>query len=770
MILHNLIIAVRNILKYKTQNFVSLIGLAIGLAAFSLAGMWLKYELTYDIHWPESERTYVMLGKSKYETRYSEYTPIPLAEYMKRQIPEVEEACCLDFSYIYVEGSLTGVTCVDSILLAMFPIHIIDGSPDFYRYEKQYALSESMAMKMFGTLDIIGKKLKEGGETKGIVTTIFEDPEGHSNFKWQILGGHLPFIPYTYQDSQGVTHTTSPWNSRTVSTLIRFHKNADIGKAIKKLNEALSKEEEKGQNDDYNCIRLTEFKYREGQFYDVRMEHVRIFCLIGGLIVLAALLNHLILYTIRIRIRMREMILRKVHGASGASLTITLLTELFVLLVMAYLVGMMILELMLPAFRELSGIKESLSFFYGEGTLFMMLILLLSVFISWIILHVQCQHSLQAGLRKSHTFLMRKIGLVLQLVISIVFMFCSVVMTKQLHHLIHSSDTGFTNSQIGFVNNAINGVGPTEYQEFYQHMKQLPYIKPHAIHDLPFNGGIGMTIFQWTDMQEGATPINTYKGYINQDIYELFGLQLLAGSVTDTYDSVIINESAAKALGWQTEEVPGKFINNLPVAGVIKDLHLHPIEPVFPTIYFTAPKEGAIRSIVFTYEEEFEDVYKKLKEHFDKVMPNVHFAASTPAIWIKEKLESERALLKLLIIASIVSVLISLFGIFSMVNLSCEYRRKEMALRKIHGAKVKDIAGLFAKEYGFILILSTIVAFPIGYAIMKPEMETYVIQTNISIWIYLSIFGIIVILTLLCVGFRIWRTANENPADVVKSE
>ena len=137
---------------------------------------------------------------------------------------------------------------------------------------------------------------------------------------------------------------------------------------------------------------------------------------------------------------------------------------------------------------------------------------------------------------------------------------------------------------------------------------------------------------------------------------------------------------------------------------------------------------------------------------------------------IEKALQSERMLLKLLGIASGICVLITLFGIFSMVNLSCERRRKEIALRKIHGANIKDIVALFVKEYGILLALSAAIAFLVGYAVMNIWLQYYVIQTSIPWWIYASILTSIILLIALCVGYRIWKAANENPADVVKSE
>ena len=164
-----------------------------------------------------------------------------------------------------------------------------------------------------------------------------------------------------------------------------------------------------------------------------------------------------------------------------------------------------------------------------------------------------------------------------------------------------------------------------------------------------------------------------------------------------------------------------------------------------------------------------------VRAHLQRAFPHadtryMHMGFYTIEEEIEKALQSERVLMKLLGIASGVCIFITLFGIFSMVSLTCERRRKEMAIRKVHGAKIRDIIGLFAKEYGILLLVSAAVAFSVGYAVMKQWLQTYVIQTTISWWIYVAILAAVTLMIVLCVGYRVWKAANENPADVVKSE
>ena len=117
-----------------------------------------------------------------------------------------------------------------------------------------------------------------------------------------------------------------------------------------------------------------------------------------------------------------------------------------------------------------------------------------------------------------------------------------------------------------------------------------------------------------------------------------------------------------------------------------------------------------------------------------------------------------------------VCILISIFGIYSLVTLTCEQRRKEIAIRKVNGATIKDIFSMFFKEYLLLLGIASLIAFPTSYAIMKQWLETYNRQTEIG-WIpFIGIFLVIAMVVILSISWRVWKAANENPADVVKSE
>lgn len=133
-------------------------------------------------------------------------------------------------------------------------------------------------------------------------------------------------------------------------------------------------------------------------------------------------------------------------------------------------------------------------------------------------------------------------------------------------------------------------------------------------------------------------------------------------------------------------------------------------------------------------------------------------------------LRSENALHKLLEFASMICIIISVFGIYSLVTLTCEQRRKEIAIRKVNGATVETIIRMFLKEYLLLLVAASIIAFPISYLIMKKWIEGYNRQVEMGCFPFISIFAGIALIIIFSIARRVWKAANENPAEVIKNE
>jgi ABC-type antimicrobial peptide transport system permease subunit len=163
----------------------------------------------------------------------------------------------------------------------------------------------------------------------------------------------------------------------------------------------------------------------------------------------------------------------------------------------------------------------------------------------------------------------------------------------------------------------------------------------------------------------------------------------------------------------------------------------------------------------------------KIEQLIEKEYGNTSFLRHTSITNAEEVYDSylklERAIIKVLSFVSAICVLICVFGFVSLVSLTCEERRKSIAIRKINGATADDILSLFAKEYFMLLVIGAVIAFTVGYFIMQRWLEHYAIRMSIPTWIYLSILFVLALVIVLCVGGQVYKASIENPADVVKS-
>lgn len=750
---HYIKIAFRNLLKYRTQSIISIIGLAIGFASFALSGLWIRHEMTYDSFHKDADRIYRADNKTNMgDGKLSRITSLLLADHLKQNFPEIEQACFVSPTGRMINDKMLPALEIDSTFFSMLPVTIIAGNPQFLYTPNEVAITEKAAKRIFGDQSPIGEQT-EKGET---ITAIIKNWEGHSNFQYDILALEKKKSPN--------------WGIQYGQTLVKVKKGIDIKSLQEKLSKMEVTFEQRSLNISTIITPLTEIHYMYPATNTlIQLSHIRLFCLISLLVVLSALLNYLIMYLIRIRMRYRELALRKVNGASNRSLTTLLMSELTILLALALLGGLFFIEITLPAFKRLSQIDQDETFFYKEGLLYLGLATGITFLFSMFTLlsqrHFARQSSINSISGKHLSSLFRKVGLWLQLTISIGFIFCTVVMMKQLHYLQTTDSVGITNKKVGIVTGEVQGMEPEAFDKI---MHQIPSIEAIGPNYIPFYVNTRITYnIEWEGKKENDPSINADQFPISEESFHLFGLTLTQGDFPKEFGEkeIFINESLAKAVGWK--EAIGKKINEHTVVGVLKDIQLSPTTPVRPTYYVSTEEYP---SYTFGYQGSLKEARMAISEYILKEHTVFIPDFTSPEKILEEALTSENALMQLLATASTICILTAFFGIFSLVSLFCEQRRKEIAIRKVNGATIPDILNFFIKEYAVLLILSALTAFPISYVLMKRWLEIYTKQIEISFWIYISIMAAIILIVFISVGWKVWKAAGENPAEVIKSE
>ena len=781
MITHYLKVALRNLLKYKTQTAISVLGLAVGFTSFALSAIWIHYEMTYDTFHEKAEQIYIISKKDDMTINgngISNYTPYVLAQYLKENLSEVKAACSVQggyraHDYFFNEQAYKMYKLsIDSMAFSVFDIRILEGSKEFLDLRSnKVAITRRAALSMFGDESPIGKEIYNEYNRKSPLTicaVVSEWPE-HSNFNYDIIDR------CSFRES---------WNFSAWQTLVRLHDNASAEKFTQKIEELVVDvpDDSDWQLKDWIATPLTRLHYEHPIIKtDMKFQHVVLFAIASALVILCCLLNYLSLFITQVRNRSKEFALRMVNGASSFRLFKMLMVEYALLLFVAWFFSMICIELLLPFFKEVSEVKLTQMEVYQQATLCSMTMIVLSALFAAIpILYyrrksVQSILSAQKGGREKNLF--RRSMLLSQLVISIGIIFCASVITKQLHFLNHS-DVGMERKNRA----AMNVRNNNDNQAILELIKQLPEVEEALIVSNPLipNSGMMSRIYKdWENKKEDAEDVSIEIVMESAPYMNFYGLQLVEGemlSPSSPESDIVLNESAVKALGWHTAvgKYLGKGKGKHRVIGVVKNWHINsPTLPIRPTGFQLNSQflfRGSFNLLIKYKEGTWKNCCEKIQAIIKEKYPNTTVELTNTEEEYNKFLTSENALLRMLTILSLVCILISVFGIYSQIVLTCEQRRKEIAIRKVNGATVKDILAMFGQEYAVLLAIASVIAFSIGYAIMKHWLESYTLQTPVSWWIFACIFVGIAIVIALSIGYRVWKAANENPANVVKSE
>ena len=787
MIKHCLKIAIRNLVKYKVQSAVSILGLAVGFVCFSLSLYWIHYEMTYDHFRQNADRIYMVRTNDEYtEGKISTRVPYSLAAYLAQHFPDI--AVAAPFHLISERISVNDkyqdavFSSADSAWMNLMDIRIIKGNRNFMlpKDNAEIAITEEAAKKWLRTEDPIGKEVKMLRRTKKICA-IVQAENRHTNFPFDFIGN--PELGKT-------------WWYITWSILIKVKPDTDIEELESKINANLPAELKQvtlTRKTGIERIILTPLSklhyakdFRDDKEAGITFQYIIYFSIAGILIITCALINYLTLFINRMRVRQREMTLRMIHGANIRSLVSLLTVEFLLLLACAVTTGFLLIEICFPSFIELTGIDTAKSSLYGEAFLFIglisLIILTAIIGLLYILYHRSLHLSLRYNTGRSTGTQLRRGSIVLQLFVCLSFIGCTVLINQQLDYLRHR-DLGLEIKNRG----SFSVMGDMDYTPLIKKIKELPMItevmQPDYYPIVSQLTAIGQ-FDNWEGLDipiDTPVPVKLFLG--KEDFFRFYDITLLAGEWLDdlsTYEDIIINESLARRMGWSPQEAIGKHIIQsyitYTIVGVVKDCHYGaPTLPIPHTGFLVGEQMGLMQrsaGILFKYKEGTWNECRKALEHLyqTECSPENILRLNSEEEVYNNYLRSEEMLTRLLSFASLVCILTAMFGIYSLVTLTCEQRRKEIAIRKVNGATVWSILFLFFREYLIMLCIAALFAFPITYVIIKQWILNYVRQVSISPLPFILIFIGLALTVIAGISWRVWKAANENPAEVIKNE
>ena len=716
MILHYLKIAWRNLLKYRTQTAVNVAGLAVGFACFAFANLWMRYEASFDSHYEAADRMYLVYTQTPIEAQgLSPNVPYPVSTLLKREFPEVEAACAFTRYSKADELELEGQPALespsiqlDSCFMDLFGIRVLEGTDDFLYTNGQVALTERTARRLFGTADAVGRTVTCNDEENTVCAIVSDLP--HSNFSFGFICEGAYFRKW--QDV---------WYNGGFEVVVRLAPGVSP-RALEEKFRAYAEQTDDRYRKMVGRLRLMPLsEVRQASFNEERVvsfSYLVLFAAAGGLVILCSLFNHLALFLSRMDIRRRELALRRTCGSSGGGLFAMLTTEYSLLVLLSGFLGFVLMELLQAPFRRLSGVEGNV---YGESLLYFLMVLALSLVL--LLPFVFRYSSLRPG-RRSGGRLRAMVGV--QLFISLLAIFCTAVLMKQLNYLRHT-DLGWERHNLA----AFTFLYPDGAKdEIVDRIRQMPFVSRvlTGYFGLLPEGARGVTAIDWEGKPADLEIKGMRMALMDDTLAAFYGVRLSAGRFTRAQGGdkeVMLNESAVRLM--EITEPVGMTVTyyggeKATVVGVVRDFHITaPTIPVQPTLYVRRFDWTSGSHVLLKYHEgAWPELRHRVDSLFAKDYPEVHYR---------------------------------------LVNVMDEYN-----------AYLKAILSLFAREYLLLLAAAAVVAFPVGYVLMKRWLESYVEQTPVSVWIYIVIFAGMALLVSLCIGWRVWRAANENPAEVVKRE
>jgi putative ABC transport system permease protein len=799
----------RNISRNRIYAFINVFGLSIGLASSILILLFVTSELSYDNNQPKADHIYRLYLDGVLEGRELKggHTSIASGPVFQQEIPEITEFARFKTTgqtiLIYKEEKYIEDNFVyaDSAVFRIFDFKMLEGNPETaLRDPNTIVLTQSLAKKIFGSEEALNKVIAVNNDTIiYTVTGIVEDLPPNTHFKFSALASY-----HSLEESNRTF-----WLSNNVFTYLLFDEKAIPDEVQKKINEVslkyigpqllqilgISIDQFEGSGNKYSLKiqKLRDIHLNneiEGSFTPAHdSKYLTIFGFIAFLIMLVASINFMNLSTARSANRAKEVGIRKVLGSRKVLLIRQFLWESVVLTLISLLFGLLLVELLLPKFNELIELNLTINYFShwyiipGLLGITMFVGLLSGSYPSFVLSSFKPIEVLKGDFNKGKKGgLFRNILVILQFSISIIIIAGTLMVYKQLNFMLNK-DLGFKKDQIVI----INRIWPLndQIETFMQEAEKLSGIA-NASNSTQYPGEVnndnGFAI-------KGRDKAKTYllvTNWTDYDYIETYQVPMVQGrffsqDFGSDSSACIINETAARDFEIEkpletTFLQPGneEGFRELKVIGVMKDYHLTSLrEQIRPAIFILKPKDwwGGYGNLRLTGEpSSYKNTIEQVEKLWNKFAPGEPFLYFYLDDHFRQLYNEEIRTGRISMIFSILAILIASLGLFGLTLFTTEKRIKEIGIRKVMGASVKNVVFLILKDISILLLMSTALAWTASYFIMENWLQAFPYKVNIGVSIFLLSAGMACLISFITVGIQAYRAAIKNPADILHYE
>lgn len=725
---------IRNIFRNVYFSFITVGSLVIGVTAAVVIFLWDRYELSFNSQNPDAKYVYHVMVNELVdgEVETNDETDVHLTDFFSNEVPEVEastrfDATQLQFSIkenvIRKSGAYT-----DKEFFGIFNMRILEGSattplPD----GKNIAISDAFAQLLFGTASAVGQIVTLDGMKQFVVSSVFQSFPKNNSFSY------INFVlPYSAVNRNSVESMDKYY--------VKLHKNSSKEAAEMKIDNkfiSVGRPELRSLLFCQTDWRL-HWEFKNGRPSGGRIVYLLIFNITAGLILVMACINYVNMATARSTKRAKEIGVRKVNGATRKSLMKQFLFESLMLSFSATGISIVLVYLLQPLFSELTGLAVHIDvtdpiLFCGLATIAITIALIAGGYPAFILSSFKPAFVLKGNIYSGLTAVnFRRTLMSIQLTLSIVMIFVSLVIRNQTSYLLNS-DLGYDKQNVINVWMPTDAITPSE--AFKYEITKHPSVKAAG-----FSGASPMEINGSAEAKwSGLAPdkhVYLYGTCADYDLIPTLGLKIIKGRnfskelISDS-SNFIINKKAAEILGFDdpigqqiTYEMTGNRRGE--IIGIVDDFNNDDIHLPRAPVLFYVGKPSQLYNFFIKYQKGQEiSAVENLKKVFDKFYHGITFDYSFLDKDFELQLNREMALGKLSLVLTVVAIVIALLGLIGQAVFNVEKRTKEIGIRKILGASVSQIMVLFYKDFLKPVLFSFAIAFAISSYVTQLYLESF---------------------------------------------
>lgn len=805
-------IAWRNLLKQRAFSFINVFGLAAGLTCFLLIALYITDELTFDAFHTRASHIYRIAETATNADGQESSSPAiayNISEAVRKDLPEITDVCRYGIfnrvnvrneenTHVFYEDYITA----SASFFQLFDFPLLQGNRDALTAPYTIALSDQEALKIFGRTDVLDKTLRIDNDSLPYKITAVVKVPGNSHLQFKFLVSEA-------------TRLTAPafrefvardWSANLFACYLVLKDGQDPVQTAGKITRLVQQNRSANTTGNNSTFQLQQLRsihfYPEGQTSQAQRNvmHLYIFGIVALFVLFIACINYMNLTTARFASRSKEIAVRKVSGALRGSLIAQFLTEALLITTIALVIALAAVQILLPSFNNFTGKTLTLGFqtdyhiWLGVLVATVLAALMAGIYPALFQSGLKPLQLLKNKLKLSNSHLsFRRALVVFQFSISIIMMIATIVVFQQLKY-VDTKDMGFNKDQLVVIDINSRAVrnGATTIKNEYA---QLP-----AVQSVTVTSRVPGEWKSITRIQVSASDNLSTQGeqmfYIAADdqflnAYQVklqSGRNFLAGSVNNDSQSVIINATAAKALGItepteQLIEIPAALYGDglttfdsplrVKVVGIVNDFNFQSLRekiapmvigspnlPIYPIDYFTARVSAA----------RMPETLKQMEDILHKIDAAHIFEYNfLDKQWELFYLEDKKREVIFLCVA-FMTILIACLGLFGLATYAAEQRIKEIGIRKVLGASVGSIITMLSKDFLKLVLAAALIAFPIAGWAMYQWLQEFAYRVNLQWWVFLLAGSAALLIALFTVSFRAVKAALANPVKSLRSE